>query len=235
MQQKLRYRISSWEQANQCLSNNSRQLCLQTSRFLFDKNLEGFLVKVCHPDYGVIFAAMTEGKGYLITDKDESGNAIPFMTTSEILTQLEKFGFIICYSPEVHLDGKQLSMLIDLQHLGYDKLNVIYKMEGRVARKNIIALDSSMCADLLMYNSKVTTSQFNIYLEQGCIYNISNSPANLTEFDWSWLSYVCNIKDILEANAREKYIDLTAPEPPSIPMPFNYEMMSEPAGGGNYA
>lgn len=227
MRRDLRYKISDWEQAPQCLSNNSRHLHILVSRFLLDKNIDGLLIKVVHDTYGTLFATLANGHGTLITDCTSDGITLPFMTTDQILIQLEKLGFIIFYAPDVNLDGEQLSLLMNLQTMGFDKLSVVRKLDGRVTRSKVVAFNSKFCADLLQYGVKVTSNRFRDYLESGYMYNISDAPVNKSTFVWDWLTYVCNISDILHANATEGIVDVTH-MPPSMPMPFNYEMMSEP-------
>lgn len=230
MRRDLRYKISDWEQATQCLSNNSRDLHILVSKFLLDRNLEGEVIRVVHSVYGTLFAALTNGHGRLITDVNSDGITLPFMTTDQILVQLEKLGFIIFYSPDVHLSGDQLSMLINLQHMNFDKLTVIRKLDkgGRITRTKVVAFNSKYCADLLQFGVKVTDARFNSYLSSGYLYNVTDSPVNKFTFVWDWLTYVCNISDVLQANVTEGVVDVTH-LPPTAPVPFNSDMMSEPA------
>ena len=148
----LRYRICKWSQASKCLSNNSRQLHIYVDKFINNDKFTGEVIKVEHDTLGVLFAAVTGGTGLDITDYDNDGDYIPWMTTAEILKQLRKFGFIIYYNEISSLDDKTLDELIRISNLGYDKITkiaVMTRKDGKLTYHTYpIAMKSTDNTDL---------------------------------------------------------------------------------------
>ena len=60
MSRTLMYKITSWLQLNQCLSNNDPDLKASGVRIM-DANLRGTVVRVTHKKYGCLFAYLVEG------------------------------------------------------------------------------------------------------------------------------------------------------------------------------
>jgi len=196
----LRYSISSWMQATECLSNNSRNLVITVSS-LTGKSVEGQLIAVNHPAYGILFAAMTNGSGELISDVDEETDIpIPWMTTDEILTQLKKFGFYITYKQEEHLPGSQLTYLMTLYNLGFQHITTIEVKSSKVTRKYVIAFNGTDEPEWLDWPCTTTKTTFESKINEGKVLNIS-ALTQKEKFNWDWLNFVANIPDILEDNA----------------------------------
>lgn len=194
---KLQYDISSWAQATRCLSNNSKKLRISVSRFIDLPDLDCQLVSVLHLKYGTLFAAITSGQGDIITDQDESGAVLPFMTTSEILVQLAKFGFNITYNQEPHLSDSQLEFLTKILNLGFDAITQVNVRTQTAIVPTIIAYNSSITMDYLAFNSTVAKNKFDTDLERSAIINIAIMEPLFT---WDWLTYTCQIEDILHDN-----------------------------------
>lgn len=220
----LRYRISDWEQAMNCLSNNSKDLQIIVSQYILKNVLEAQIVKVVHNDLGTLFAACTSGKGQLISDKDWIGKTLPWMTTNEILTQLEKFGFIIEYNDKIHLPGSQISLLMNLQQLGYDKLNIV-RLPNQPGSK-LVAFKSAQCSDLMQFNVRVSSQNYAMHTSSASLIIITGSQLDKAEFQWDWVDQMYTISDILKDNSRPGVFDLTEPE--YAPEPFDFELMSTP-------
>ena len=88
----LRYRITSWDEIGGCLSNNDRRYHLHCIN-INDVDLRCKIIRLDHEKYGTVFAGMVEGTGSMLSTSD--GINYHMFTTSEILAELEKFGYII--------------------------------------------------------------------------------------------------------------------------------------------
>ena len=201
MSDSLRYSISSWMQATECLSNNSRQLVITVSS-LSGNSLHGQLIAVKHPAYGVLFSAMTEGSGELVTTETEEGVVIPWMTTDEILTQLKKFGFDIVFDRKKHLPGDQITYLMTLYNLGFQHLTTIKVNSGKTSRDCVIAFNGTEEPEWLDWPCATTKGILDKKVTDGKVLNVSALAAR-EEFNWDWLDFVANITDILAENAQQ--------------------------------
>ena len=197
----LKYNISDWSQATACLSNNSKDLHIHVSS-LFSDAIEGQLVSVNHPCYGVLFAAMTYGHGTIITDEDEQGVAIDWMTTDEILTQLRKFGFEITYEPQKHLPADQISYLTMLYNLGFQHITTMYVYNSEVTYKYVVAFNGSDHPEWLTYPVSIPKKVFDKAALDGTVFNVSKLQQT-DDFRWDWLTYIASIQDILRENPQQ--------------------------------
>lgn len=195
----LRYSISSWQQATECLSNNSVDLYITVSSLL-GSTVEGQLIAVNHRMYGILFAAMTYGDGTIITRTSQEGEDIHWMTTNEILKQLEKFGFLIEYSPEEHLPGDQISYLMTLYNLGFQHITTIRVQERKVTNVYVIAFNGDEEPEWLQWPSGTSKALLDTKVAAGKVLNVS-ALTEKENFNWDWLTYVANIPDVLRDNA----------------------------------
>lgn len=195
----LQYKICSWRQLPDCLSNTSKDLKLFVTNFINNRLLEGFRIQVNHPIYGTLFACTLNAHGTLICHPD--GMLVDF-TTSQILAELKKFGFDIVYEPGHEMSGNQIQYLMDLKDLGFDKVRVLTVHDtaesgkskavnyvvGFIANEHIQWMNNDYTAD-------VTT--FEKALVKGTAINLTEISKR-REFDWSWLTgFVANIEDVL--------------------------------------
>ena len=203
MELPLRYKICQWPQAVKCLSNNSRKLKISVSDVLDGKTLQGTLVSVVHSDYGVLFAAMIDGQGEIISKKDPRGLPLAWMTTKEILTQLGKFGFDITYTERLTLNIETLDCLMRLKNLGFDKVTriVVFDRHDGSLHKHIypVAIQTKYNQDVLTYGTLITFRKFTERTSDGYMYNLEN----LDDFKlkWDWIDATYNIDDILSENS----------------------------------
>lgn len=211
---RLRYSISNWSQATRCLSNNSKDLHISVANYLHNVDFEGQIISVVHIKYGTMFAAITNGRGYLISETDEEGHQLPLLTTEQVLKQLEKFGFDISYEEEPNLSGEQLSFLTNLYDLGYDAVTRARVKYPKITRNVYIAYSSAKGVDYLTFDTLVSKADFDKSLEEGAITNIAKMDPTL---EWDWLTYTCQIKDLLDDNSVIHRIDERSPEPPMDP------------------
>jgi len=165
-------------------------------------HIKGEVLQVNHASYGTLFAAMIMGHGELVTEFDEDGNAIPFLSTDEILKQIEKFGFYVIYDVKSNLPMNVITFLQELYEFGYDKITRIVvstksKESGSLIwRPQVIAIKSQFNSDLLSYGAKITEKVFKNKLADNTIMNLSYEA----DMKWDWLTYIANIADLLEEN-----------------------------------
>lgn len=202
-QQLLRYEISNWDQITNCLSNNSKALSLSLSKVIDGNAMRGLVVKVNHANYGTLFAAMIKGSGQLLTDKDEEGQILPFLTTDEILKQIEKFGFIISYVERAHLNNETLVFLNNVKQLGFDKITRVQvetrtEYGAKIWVPRILVIKSQYNTDLLKFDCNLSLKDFCDKLANNWIMNVTYLHSeNVT---WDWVTYIANIIDIINEN-----------------------------------
>lgn len=205
----LRYNISSWRQLPQCLSNNSRHLHIHTTDFMFSDPdyahpLRGFRISVDHEFYGTLFACMLNAKGDIVspinTDCMIEGPISYELSTSEILSELAKFGFIISYEPRKHLSGSQLQYLMTLKGLHFDKLRRLAVNALNDTKVYLVVFNSKDHPQWLNNGYSPNKHEFSNALLAGTALNISEI-LDSKRYSWDWLDYVANIDDILKDNA----------------------------------
>lgn len=191
----LRYRIDSWYDLPKCQSNISEDYSISVSR-LIKPELRGCRISVKHTRFGVVFSTIVDGSGELIEVQD-TGRPHEF-TTSEILKELKKFGFIVEYHPELHLPMSMINYLITLRSLNYVKLrHVSVDVDGTgTGRDFVVGFMPANLSKWLLNTYNPSKTEFTDALVQGYACNISMSPEGL-KLDWSWLTYIANIDDLL--------------------------------------
>lgn len=201
---KLAYKISHWNEVVKCQSNNSRELHLKFV-LINDDRLTAQCVQVVHDRFGCLFAVLVDNIGGLIERMpDESYHMIP---TQQILDELEKFGFIIDYEPDEHLDGNQLRYLITLDGLGFQKIRALYvryshSMAEYTVKKRIVAFNVVENPDWLLNTHVASEQEFTEALNNGSAINITNISQS-KNFNWEFLGdKVLNIEDILKINTQ---------------------------------
>lgn len=148
-----------------------------------------------------MFAAVIQGSGSLLSDKDEQGDDLPFFTTEQILKELERFGFYINYDVKSHLPDSTVQFLRNLLNLGYDKISkIVVDMRTTDGLKQVpltVVFKSYLHNDdILVYGTRISSAQFNSKLIANSIVNITNEP----DMKWDWVTYIANIQDILNEN-----------------------------------
>jgi hypothetical protein len=197
----LRYNISNWLQLSECKSNNSVDLYITVKQVIDDGShrLTGIIILVNHKQYGTLFACTIDSSGTLLTPDPVSGRIKEF-TTDEILAELNKFGFDVTFEINQHLSGEQISFLMTINDLGYDKLRVlsVQQLDGHYA-DYLVAFNVEKCPEWIKNDFTCGRRPF--------LESLNNSGAmNLTDlkqtkgFDWTWLTYVANIEDIIRDN-----------------------------------
>lgn len=201
----LRYNISNWMQLAECKSNNSTDLYITVRQIIDDGShrLQGINILVNHNQYGTLFACLVNSSGTLLTPDPDSG-IIKEFSTEEILVELNKFGFDVTFEINQHLSGNQISYLMTINDLGYDKLRRLYvqdKPDGGYS-EYIVVFNVAKCPDWINMDFCCGKKPFVDAL-------MSSGAMNLTDlkqtkgFDWTWLTYVANIEDIIRENSYE--------------------------------
>lgn len=208
----LRYRISSWRQLPQCLSNNSRSLHIHTTDFVQDCGLHGFRITVEHDIYGVLFACVLNARGPIVsrinnTPEDYLDDPISYEPPVHyILKSLEKYGFLVDFNPREHLCGSLLQYLMTLRDLHYDKIRLlpVWKLENgcKQFKTQIVAFKSSSHVPWLNNDYDASESEFTKSLVDGTAINLTDISAT-QKYQWNWLDYVGNIDDIIRDNAED--------------------------------
>ena len=199
----LRYEISSWYQLTECKSNNSRDLYIKVSKFaLNDTTIGGTRITIRHKVYGILFSYMIDAVGSLVTI-DESTKKSYQISNDSILKELEKFGFLVQFSPREHIYHSQLQYLKTLKGLHFDKIRVLKVRKGT---KVGYSISTHVVAFMIKENPNWLDNQYTCpdnefvkALREGSAIDISLT-SEAQSYDWSWLDYVANIDDILEDN-----------------------------------
>lgn len=198
----LRYRISDWRQLDGAQSNNSRDLSIRTTIFLNDCRLCGTRIEVYHETFGTLFSTLVGVRGTLISNMDSE--VVFTLTPGQILEELAKWGFLVEYSPEKHIPGKQLDFLMTLQGLHFDKIRVlsIHELVRGVTqfRNYVVAFKIDPLGDWVNASYSPSKEEFQTAVSEGHAMNVSAiSEAN--QYNWDWLyGWVGSISDILKYN-----------------------------------
>lgn len=187
----LQYEISCWKQAAKCRSNYSQQLRIRVGEFT-EETFTGTRISVVHDVYGVLFAYVVDAKGDIVVDVEGS-----IMSTDEILLQLRRYGFFIEYPVKDQISQSQLAYLRVLDGLGYEKIRVMGVQSSDSITTNIVAFQTANKADWLNNDYTAKFSEFTEALFDGSAINLTGI-SNTRNYHWDWLTYVANIKDIID-------------------------------------
>ena len=204
-QQPLRYKISSWRQLVNCKSNNSRDLHISVVDFFNNVKLRGFRISVEHPRFGVLFATVLEARGVLVTDQDEYGRSELFVEA--ILSDLEKYGFLITSAPEENVSSGQLEYLMTLNKLSFDKLRIVHAWDTGVGEMQwhpmIVAFQSDPLGNWLNNAYSPSKSEIVEALMAGTAINLTDI-SKTRQYRWDWLKdKIVSIDDVIKDNANQ--------------------------------
>ena len=193
----LRYEISNWDQATQCLSNNSEKLHIRVSHFNNGQNFSGIRIAVEHDLYGILFSTIIQGDGEIITPigGDE-------LTTDQILIQLEKFGFLIEYAYNNRMTQEQIDYLKTVDELHFDKIRLLPVVEYNYLKEpevktHVVVFMSNDLPRWLDVNTGVSKDEFLQALDKGFALNL-DGISETKKFVWDWLSFVGTISEIIQ-------------------------------------
>ena len=151
--------------------------------------------------YGVLFAAMIEGQGVIITNETPEGINIPFMTTDEILKEISRFGFYVKYNVKSNLPSETVSYLATIDNFTFDKITRINLQtldkdgSGYHYVPSVIIYDSSKNEDLIGYGIKLSRNSYVNKVTNNTLINVTNIGIS-----WDWVDSMYNIADILDEN-----------------------------------
>lgn len=201
MSNPLRYNISNWLQLSECKSNNSADLYITVKQVIDDGShrLTGLIILVQHTQYGTLFACMVNADGSLLT-KDQNSGIIWEFSTDEITDILATFGFDVTFHINQHLSGDQISYLMTVSDLGFDKLRrlIVQGLDGKYS-EYIVVFNVAKCPEWIANDYVCGIKPFLNALQTSGAMNLTDLEQT-KGFDWTWLTYVANIDDIIEDN-----------------------------------
>ena len=205
----LRYKISSLNQLKYCKSNNSKELSISVLNYQNLPEFIGLGVQVNHTLYGTLFAANFGVSGCLIDD------SISDITISELLLQLQRYGFLVEYSPYKHLSGSMIDLLMNLKAFSFDKLRVL--SVWRIVNSNksfdvhIVAFNIAQNPDWINANYACRYEEFVNSITTGSAIDVSAIAPKGIKLDWSWLyGWVADIDDVLAEQSGCSFEEVTS-------------------------
>lgn len=201
MGNELRYNISDWRQLINVKSNISTKLSIKVSDILNAPILTGLRIRVYHAEYGDLYTCVLGAEGSLVS---EDPSVIDFEpSTDEILKTLSKYGFLVTYDQQRNLPHDQLEFLASLLGLEYDKLRLVtvWNISNGVKQFKTYAVVFKISENPTWINNGYSPSEkeFTESLRNGSVVNLSAS-SQTHKWNWSWLTFVANIEDILSEN-----------------------------------
>lgn len=198
------YAIDNWRQATNCVSNVDKSLKIRYTQFVNSDLLEGARIQVVHPEYGVVFAAMTVASG---SEVDYDSDA--FLDTPTILKGLRQWGFDIRFKTNPVINQATLEYLKAALALGYTTVRWVIKkhkiqVDNTCFRGNcrkhgcaegrthvVVLFDENKCPELLrQYPPPIKNFGGDI---------MEVDMAKNTALDFTWLNLPMNIQSILDA------------------------------------
>ena len=201
MGKELRYNISDWRQLINVKSNISTKLSIKVSDILNAPILTGLRIRVYHAEYGDLYTCVLGAEGSLVS---EDPSVIDFEpSTDEILKTLSKYGFLVTYDQQRNLPYDQLEFLASLLGLEYDKLRLVtvWNISNGVKQFKTYVVVFKISENPTWINNGYSPSEkeFTESLRNGSVVNLSAS-SQTHKWNWSWLTFVANIEDILSEN-----------------------------------
>ena len=195
----LRYNISDWHQLVDVQSNNSRKLHIVVTDLIQSDVITGTQISVVYSGYQFpLFSYTISASGTAVTP-----NIATDLTKTQILDELAKYGFLVTFNQMQHLPDDLITYLQTLNNLGFDKirkLTVTQESWGKqIGETFIVAFMVDRCPEWLANEKTVQKAHFQDVLYDGGAINLT--PISTTnQWDWSWLTFVANIDDILLEN-----------------------------------
>ena len=197
-----RYRISNWHQLCQCKSNTSQKLSIRVADIFNSSRLSGTRISIVDEEFGVIFSYVVDPKGDIV-GPDENVSAFN-LTTDQILQELNTYGFYVEYPVNKTLSGDQLSYLMTLKNLHYDKIRLlaVWHTENGIKEFStyVVCFNSEKNGEWLNAGYAPSIDEFDKALNNGSAINITYI-SDTQGYQWDWLyNWVANIDDILKQN-----------------------------------
>lgn len=191
----LRYAIDDWHQLPQARSNLDPSLRVRVSDFVQSEILQGTRVEVVHPQYGILFAGLSNANGRLV-DADFQ------LATEDILTALRQLGFDVFFKTNIKVEPDTLAFLESCKTAGYTHIRRVPFCKYSPAISKVITKHIIIC-----FNENTHPELVEQYIKplvrlDGDIMRVS--PNNNPNLDFSWLSDMpMHIESIITDNIKE--------------------------------
>lgn len=201
---RLKYQIDSWDKLTKCQSNTSRKLYITVSEFTRNATVEGKRISVFHEIYGILFSCIVNARGRLLDNEVEG------LTTSQILQELSRFGFLVRFEDKIKISDKQLYSLRGAYDLGFDYARTIavwsYDRTSAIRSKvHIVAFSSSYNQDWLNSGYSPSEDEYLKAISSGQAFSL-DTVTDDNRLDWSWMvGSVYRIVDILSKHQEQLY------------------------------
>lgn len=197
----LNYRIDSWYDLPQVLSNNSQDLHISVSDIFSGDQLSGLRITVYHEKFGPLFCELIQGKGYLVSECQE--NVVYSLSDAQIFMELAKYGFNVEWSSRINISPDQLNYLQIVKGLHFDKLRLLnakeYEPSGKEISKIYVVVFQAKELPQWLNNMFVTTKEdFLDALGRGYALNLTE-VSHRRNYRWDWLTYVADIQDLVDS------------------------------------
>lgn len=187
--QPLHYAIDDWHQLVNARSNTDPTLRIQVTDFVDSMILQGVRIIVKHPQYGVLFSALSNANGRLIDPDTRFG-----LTTTDILDALAQLGFDVKFKVRVELNPATRAFLTAAQTAGYTHIRrLLWRMT------TLMTVPVIVCFNEVTHPELVNQQLRSVPILDGNIMKVSpNSNPNL---DFSWLFDIpLHIESVLTNN-----------------------------------
>lgn len=149
-----------------------------------------------------MFAYILDAGGSIVTPYD---NITQQFTPEVLISELARFGFLIDYAPSKTLSGSQLSFLMTLNQLHFDKIRVMSVWDSssgvKVFTDHIVVFQAKEHGDWLNNGYAPSINEYTSGVTSGSAMDIG-VISDAQGMDWSWLvGWVGSIPDILAENA----------------------------------
>lgn len=162
----------------------------------------GFRITVEHDDFGTLFAYVLNAEGSLITKYDDIAEEF---SPAVLLNELKRYGFLIDYNPVKQLTGNQITFLMTINQLHFDKIRVLNVWDSssgvKLFKNHVVAFKSDPLGDWLNSGYSPSIEEYTDAVTSGAAMDIG-IISEAQNMDWSWLvGWVGAIDEILEDNA----------------------------------
>lgn len=197
--QPFRYAIDNWRQAVNARSNNDPTLRIKVTDFVSSMILQGLRIQVVHPQYGIVFACLTEANGRLVNSTDSVG-----LTTTQIIAALTQLGFDITFKETIQVEGPTREFLVAARDAGYTHVRyapVRVRSLAPTTRNQLVTVDRVVCfnenknPELLKQYIKPIVPTQNLKMAIMIV-----SPNNNPNLNFNWLTMPMEIQSVLTDN-----------------------------------
>lgn len=185
----LKYEISNWHQAVACHSNLTPDYKLEVCDFVDCSNeneLIGTRITLKHPKYGVLFTAVLNTSGTLVSN--DLSVVEKSLSDKSVIDELKKWGFDITFVAERALTKDQVNLLTSLKYFKYDKIRILNVKDGKTdfVVPHIVAFNITTSSNWVNPNYVSNKIEFIHAISTGKAFDLKESLEKIRG-DWSWL------------------------------------------------